>query len=332
MSLRASDREQIYSELAKLLGAGFPASQALDTLLDHRLPKAQDTFVRVLKKEIASRQDLAEAVAAGLGIKAGDDLDTSLVQAGQEGGRLPESLTQLSTHYGRERRTTAVVRTRLIYPFLLLHLGIILPALPKAITSGDAAGVWTKVALLIGLLWVIGIIAWFTLRALSKIGGRNCPTDRILRRIPFYGAIRRRGAMSRFADVFGFFLTAGKYVSPALRAAGRASGSALILRDAEHMARRIEKDGSTLSGAIPKRTVLPPSFVRGLSTAESAGSLDNEMANWSTHFAERTEAAAENFGSWVPKIIYFLILGIVAYQIITMMRGVYSGYEEMLDF
>jgi len=327
MSLSTADREQFYLELSKLLAAGFPSGRAVETLLDHGMPKEQLRVVKRLNKRLQKRDDLATALKKALGSDA-RDLDISLVEAGQQGGRLPESLQQLSEHYGRTLRTTRTIRTQLVYPVILLHLGVLLPTLPKII-SQPGSGALRNAFIILAAMWVVLLVLYLLLSAMSKSASGSLLLDSTLRRIPLYGAMRRHSAMSRFSDVFGFFLTAGLKVSTALRAAGKASASGVLNAAAKKAAKSIEA-GNGLALSLRGKRAFPKAFIRGVSTAEESGQLDVELERWSIHYADETERSAKIFGDWVPKIIYFAILLLVGWQIYKMYVGIYGPVIEMM--
>lgn len=329
MSLSNADRNELYSELSQLIGAGFPIGQAVQTLLDHELPASQQRVVTRLDRALRAGKDLATALEEALG-KQTEELDIALVRAGQEGGRLPESLDALARHYQRRHQTTRTIRSQLIYPAALLHLGLLLPTLPKIIAKPDLAPLLTALATLVGL-WVLLLAGYLVLRQLNHTATSGALADTFLNRIPFYGKMRKNGALSRFTAVLGFFLTAGQTVSASLRAAGRGSGSGLLLSTSGGAASDIERQGSTLGDAIAGRPGIPKALLRGIRTAEARGGLDTEMERWSKLYAEATEDAARSFGAWVPRIVYFIIVVVVAWQIIQTATAVYRPMFEMLD-
>ncbi len=329
MSLSDSDRELLYTEFSKLTQAGFPIGRAVRALRDHDLPSRQSRVIIALDRALGSGQDLATALEEALGNQA-PDLDVALIRAGQEVGKLPESLAQLAEYYGRRHRIRRTVRTQLIYPAILLHLGVILPSLPKIIAGPSLQPLLTAFATLV-VLWIVLFAGWLVVGRLDRAAANGPAADAFLNRIPLYGKMRRNAALSRFSDVFRFFLVAGKTVSSSLRAAGRASGSGTLMTTAEQAARAIESERRILSEAIAGRPGIPRPLTQGIRTAEVSGKLDIEMERWSKLYAGATEEAARNFGAWVPRIIYFIIVLVVAWKIIKMTTDLYSPMLEMLE-
>jgi type II secretory pathway component PulF len=329
MPLSNADREALYTTLSRLIGAGFPAAKSVRTLRDHKLPTSQRLAVVRLDEALQLHYDFASALEDTMGSDAAE-LDVAVIRAGQDGGRLPESLDTLATYYRQRHQTNRAVRTQLIYPAILLHLGVLLPCLPKLIAEPGLAPLLTALAVLAGL-WILLFAGLLTLRRLNRIALHSRGADCFLNRIPLYGKMRRHSALSRFTAVLGFFLSSGRTVSASLRAGGRASGSGTLLNTAEEAARDIEHNGNTLSGAIADRRGIPKPLKQGIRTAELSGGLDTEMQRWSKHHAEMTEEAARALGTWVPRFIYLIVVLAVAWQIIQTASAVYAPVFEMLD-
>ena len=328
MGLRAKHRERFYLELSKLMAAGFPPTKAINTLRDQKMPGEIGLVSLRLSKSILEQPDLAGAMEQALGSNR-EDLDIALIRAGEKAGRVPDALQQLADHYGRRARTSRKVRAQMIYPAILLHFGVFLPMLPKAIKENSSIPLQQAGLILLGL-WVFLFLAYGFYQFLRKRSTHKVGTDRLLRKVPLYGSIRKFSSLSRFADVLGAYLNAGLVVSTSLRAAGKSSASAVLLNDASTAAAKIEEGGNNLAQAIAYAKSLPSEFARGLATSEQSGTLTEELERWSKLYAEETEIAAVRFGTWVPRILYFIIAGFVVYQIVTMYMGYVKSIMQFL--
>ncbi len=72
-------------------------------------------------------------------------------------------------------------------------------------------------------------------------------------------------------------------------------------------------------------------FIHALATAEEVGKLDEEMARWTAAETMLANEAIERASQWLPKIGYVLVVGFVAYRIITMMQGIYAPLMRMTE-
>ena len=75
----------------------------------------------------------------------------------------------------------------------------------------------------------------------------------------------------------------------------------------------------------------PRTFARSYATGEEAGTLDTDMAKWASFFQESAGAAMRTASVMVPKILYFLIMGYVAWKIVGFFTGYYAELDQILE-
>jgi len=331
MALTEKQKETLHLELGKMIGAGLPFDRALASLLDQKNKPDVTRWLQSIRDGLQSRKTISEALKETESTLGTTPLETTMIAAGERSGHLDEAFANLSSYFGLIHRTKKKIRSALIYPMILLHLVILLPAIPKAIASNEGmrpALIQAGIAILV--LWAALVILWIAGSALVRMADRNTTADALLNRIPFFGKTRRYLAMSRFAAVNRMQLLAGLLVSSGLRAAGQASGSGRILAAAERGATRVE-EGRNLSQALDGETALELDFRRGLTTAEEVGGLDEEMNRWALVYEERATTAAGAAAEWVPRIFYFIVAALIAWQVISMMLGYFKTINDMLE-
>ena len=72
-------------------------------------------------------------------------------------------------------------------------------------------------------------------------------------------------------------------------------------------------------------SVFPSELARSVVTAEEAGTLEQEMARWAALMQANTDEAMARLASWLPKVIYFGVLLLVAYQVLHLFWVSYLG-------
>jgi len=331
MALTEKQKETLHLELGKMIGAGLPFDRALSSLLGQKNKPAIQSWLQALRDGLKSRKSIAEALRDTEGRHGTTPLETTMIAAGERSGHLDEAFLNLSGFFGLIHRTKRKIRSALIYPMILLHLAILLPAIPKGLASNAGMRpVLIQTAFTILALWALLIILWIVGSSLVKMASRSVGADTLLNRIPFFGKTRRYLAMSRFASVNRMQLLAGQLVSKGLRAAGEASASGRVLAASNRGAVSVE-EGSTLSNALDGEAALELDFRRGLATAEEVGGLDEEMGRWAQIYEERAIAAADAAAEWIPRIFYFIVAGVVTWQLIQMVLGYFNQFNEMLN-
>lgn len=322
--MTASEKAVLYRELAKLSDADFHLDRSLDLLLGQRPPTGRRLYLEGLKKGLAEGLSVAEAVARHNGPVI-SDLERALVDAGERSGRLGPAFNHLARYFSAMDSAARQARGAMVYPLVLLHLAVLLPELPVLITATEGGGVGERLALILGLLWggiaLLGVLwRWLADRARTSPG-----MDAFLGAIPWIGAARRHWALARFTQVFHSCLLAALRMSECTAVAARASQSGRLLHAGSLAAEHVEAGGQ-VAESLAETGAFPPDFVRTLGTAEATGKLDEEMARWMVAETLLANEAVNQASLWLPKIGYGVIVLFVAWRIVSMFQGIYSGY------
>ena len=313
MRFTAGERFVLYSELAKLLEAGFPMEKALATLDHHPLSKPGLHYVSSVRRRLDQGDSIADAVDAVEQIELGG-LERNLVRAGERGGQLAAVFRHLARYFERMHEVSRAVARGLVYPFILLHLAALLPALPRLL-RGDGPSAFIPSAIALGIVYGLAAAAVMGYRCLHRQSAARGRTDRLLGRVPLLGRLHRLLALERFAEVFRIYILSAFLPSDAIAAAAEASQSA-HLREGSATVRDQLKGGRSLGDLLLSHDAFPKDFAAGMSTAEEAGTLDEELQRWSTHYGGRARDSFAQVEAWLPKIFYFLICGYVVWQIV----------------
>lgn len=330
MALRSSQKALLYREFAKLLQAGFGIDKAADTLLHQSPPVEQRRFAESLKAGLGSGRSIAESVG---GSEVGlSELERRILDAGERGGRLEEAFAHLANYFEMTDRTVRAIRRRLVYPLVLVHAAVILPAVPRALfRETGAAGFVASVAWQLAVVYLIGALLLVGWRWLARAGRRSATIDRSLNALPLIGRVRRSLSLTRFCKVFEIFLLSGRPPSEGVRAAGDASQAGALMAAGRRLEDHV-RSGQPLGTGLRSEPAIPEALARSLATAEEAGSLEKDLHRWSVLMEGRAEESLERFGDWAPKVIYGVAVLFMAWQLVSLYMGYLSSLESMLPW
>ena len=142
----------------------------------------------------------------------------------------------------------------MIYPLIVLHLGIFIGVAPSAMMKGETfLKILGQLAVTLIIAYVIALVVLIVVRAVLKAAPHSVAVDRFLQRIPFVGKARQNMAMARFCKVYHSCLLAGISMVETAGIASSASHSGVI-REA----------GKRLVKAAQAGISLGPQFMRVL--------------------------------------------------------------------
>lgn len=328
--MNAAEKSSLYRELAKLTQADFHLDRSLQLLLSQKRAPGRRVFLEGVQKGLDEGKGLTESIRT-YNQELVSPLELTLIEAGEKSGRLSPAFHHLAHYFASADNAEKQMRGAMVYPLILLHLAIILPELPTAVVSAQRSEIFLRLALWIGLLWVGLIGLSFLARWLSKKAQTSATLDTQLNRIPWIGPARQHWAMARFTQVFHAGLLAALRMSEISRLAGDASQSGRLKQGGYQAAELIEANGESLSLALADSQVFDPHFINSVATAEEVGKLDDEMARWTATETANAEDAMGRASVWLPKICYGLVVGFVAYRIISMLLSYYGEVLKIMD-
>jgi type II secretory pathway component PulF len=303
-----------YHQLAVVVRTDLPVAKAL-----------------VLSGPVASGFHRLHAAAWGAGCEAGsplwqllqasgeDPMAVALVRAGEISGRLPELADRLATHYEHLDKLAWDFAARALYPFGLLHLALLVAALPMVIFFG-----WPLYSLLYG---PVGL--WLAIVALA-VAGRFAHASGLLGRLmlkPGPDLLVRPLLTSMTCEVLGAAFAAGMLVPEAFELAAGAVGNRTWAERMRALARRARDGAVPGVGAAMAELGFAQTHVAIISSAEVAGRLDQSL----DQVATIAEDAFRQRTVWLVRILNAVIYAVAALVVGAVVIGAAMSYVNFLS-
>ncbi|HEY8024974.1 MAG TPA: type II secretion system F family protein [Burkholderiaceae bacterium] len=306
-------RADMFAQLATMEKAGLPAQQAFGLL---NIPPALQTRVKNIRRLLGRGMPIAKA-----GRQSGlfTELEGSLVGAAIEGGSPAPTYARLADFYATRANQARAVKSRMALPALVLVVGLFTQELPALFVGSVSPGLYLwhaiRPLITIGLL----VYAFANLHRLHQ--GRPTPLrialDQLLMRMPLFGKMLVRRNIRDFFEHLALLVEAGM---PILDALPRALDTIQLspLKAAFAPIARGIANGATLTDALESIPALAKtSSLALIRTGEGSGTLPEMLFR----YAAMESAAIANFdrqvADWLPRIVYALVAGMVAYCILS---------------
>lgn len=233
------------SKLAALVDAGVPIVRSLDLMASQqKLPM----FKRALTKVSL---DVNEGVALGAAIrkwpKVFDQLSVAMVEAGEAGGVLDESLKRLAKLLEDNAKLQNQIKGALGYPVAVLVIAILVFLGMTIFLIPTFAGIFEDLGaelpaftqLLVNLstllrsvvaLYIVGallIAIWMFSRYYGTHNGRR-QVDRLILKVPLFGELIMMTATAQFCRIFSSLTRAGVPILMSLEISSQTAGNSII--------------------------------------------------------------------------------------------------------
>jgi type IV pilus assembly protein PilC len=324
-TVKETDLVLFTRQLATMIEAGISLVQGLTALYDQADPKRQRNLRHVVSDvttRVQGGETFHEAIAKHP--RVFNRLFVSMVKAGESGGLLAEILERLAGFLEATARLKKKVKSAMTYPVIVVCIAfaittfLIVRVVPifGEIFKDFGAKLPAPTQFLIDIsefvrsewyflvLGIVGTIVGVRMFVRSKRGKEIW--DKWKLKLPVFGPLIHKIAMSRFARTFAQLIRSGVPILEVIDIVGGASGNDVIEKSIKSMGTDVEK-GDNLSVAMSKKPIFPPMLLRMVAAGESTGKIDNMLEKMADFWDEEIEAMLDALTSLIePMLIVFL--------------------------
>ena len=323
-----TQRAELYHQLAQLTAAGLGIVPALEQIKRNPPAASFRGFLDRLLDGLAKGRTLAESFRQTDWLP---DFDLALIEAGEQCGRLDICFRSLAGYYTERATLIRQVISQLIYPVGLIHFAaaVFLIVLPFAASQFNASLLMLFARAVLILLPLYGAAALLVYVMQGK-HGENWRTgvESILRLVPILGTARHHLALARLAAALEALNSAGVNIIEAWNLAAAASGSPALRRAVAAWTPQLAA-GQTPADILRRCPQFPEMFVNLYASGQVSGKLDDSLANLHRYYTEEGTRKLHAFAQWTPRLVYFLVVLLIAYRIIQFWSGIYGPHGEL---
>lgn len=325
-TIRPQDLLLFTRQLSVIVNAGLPLLQGLDILGE----QAEDERFRKVMRELNERVEGGETFSESLRRfpRIYSDLYVSMVRAGEASGDLDGVLVQLADYQESMAELKRRIKSAMAYPVLALCLifliaaglitfvvpqfgeifqsmGAELPGPTQALLDISGFVRSWKAVLIVGV--VAAIVFIFRMYRRSETGRYN--TDALLLRLPIFGKLTRKIAISRFTRTLSTLTRSGVAILTALEIAERTAGNEVFAKAVREAGASV-RGGETLADPLARSGEFPALVTRMIGVGEKTGALEQMLLKISEFYDSEVKAAVDGLTSMIEPIL-IMIMGIV---------------------
>jgi MSHA biogenesis protein MshG len=305
-------------QMYTLTKAGVPIIRAINGLVDTaRTPRLKRVLAKV-GESLESGRTLTDALRQHPDVFS--TLYVSIIQVGENSGRLEESFLQIAHYLELDKETRSRVKAALRYPLMVIGaitiaIGIInvyvIPAFSQVFASFKTDLPLATRALLglshftveYGIYLVAALAAaGFAVARYVKTEAGELRWDRAKLRIPIFGSIIQRATLARFTRSFAMALRSGVPLVQALTVVSRAVDNAYVGNHIRGMRANIER-GESLTRSAVATGLFTPLVVQMLMVGEETGQVDEMMQEVAEFYERQVDYDLKRIGAYIEPIL-----------------------------
>jgi type IV pilus assembly protein PilC len=325
---QARERAEVFGELAAMVRAGVSIGESLTAVAEDMQPSRMQRALMQVGHQVSGGQSLSASLERHPQVFS--PLTIAMVQVGERGGRLEESLGTIADYFERDFKLRGLLKRELTYPIILV-LGILfIPLIGRMIVTwvndslpaALAVGASTLLIYLLAL-GIPGVGIYLIVRALRQSRKGRETIDRMKLNLPLIGSVLRKLALARFCRALASLYSAGVLMGTSLKLAGEASGNEVVDRELGGGARKVEAGGS-LSDALGDSSLMPGTVIRMLKTGERTGDVDTMAHNVADHLEQEAETSIKQMAVTITPVAVVIAGIIVAIMLLSFYSNLYS--------
>jgi type IV pilus assembly protein PilC len=335
-------------QLATLVDSGLPLLRGLNVLAKQERDSVLKKTINNLADGVQSGGTFSESLAQHPRIF--NNLYVNMVKAGEVGGVLELVLSRLAEFQEKAAKIKSKVVAAMVYPIIVLTLAVgimgfllvfIVPKFEQifhdmlgdkplpAITQfviGISKFVQNHWLVLLG--GIIAIIAGYKF-ANRTPRGRGV-IDRIKLRVPLFGDVIRKTAISRFSRTLGTLVTSGVPILQALNITRETADNSVIATAITRVHDSV-KEGESIVQPLEASGAFPPMVVSMIDVGEETGQLPDMLLKVADVYDEEVDnSVAAMTAALEPIMIVFLalVVGTIVIALFMPLISIISGLQQ----
>jgi type IV pilus assembly protein PilC len=268
----------------------------------------------------------------------------NMVRAGEVGGFLDRVMLQIAANFEAEVKLRGKIKSAMTYPVVVFvmallavfgmllfivpifakmfsDLGGTLPAPTQVLVNLSSALRLLGPVLAVGL--VVGFVVWGRVRHTERV---RRVVDPLKLRVPVFGPLFQKVAISRFSRNLGTMLSSGVPILQSLEIVGDTAGN-VVLRDAAVAVQDSVRRGESLAGPLAQHKVFPPMVVQMLSVGEDTGAIDTMLAKVADFYDTEVEATTEALTSLIEPLMIAVLGTVIGGMIVALYMPIFNVFD-----
>jgi type IV pilus assembly protein PilC len=330
-------------QFSTMINSGLSLLRTLNILVEQSENSLLAKTIGNLRDDVQRGSSLSAAMSKHP--KVFSTLFVSMVRAGETGGQLDTVLARVADNYEADYKLRQKVKSAMTYPVVVAGIAVLLITVMLLFVVPTFAGMFeglggelplpTQILLTISQqakvlvpLFVVVMIAGFI--TYKKVRASNAEArlqfDKFKLKIPIFGDLFQKVALSRFARTLALLLKAGVPVLQALDIVRDTTGSEVLARASSDVKDSV-RSGESMAAPLGEHKVFPSMVVQMISVGEDTGALDAMLDKVSDFYDQEVESTTESLTSLIEPVMIGILGGIVGAMIIALYMPMFKIFD-----
>jgi type IV pilus assembly protein PilC len=337
--VKLKDLSVFSRQFATMINSGLPILRGLAILSEQTSNKELAKVLVAVRTEVEQGSSLSAAMAKHP--KAFNDLYVAMIKSGETGGVLDDVLLRLASLLEREVHLRQKIKSAMTYPIAVVALVVLIMSAMLLFVVPQFKSIYAQLGGSLPLptrtllamsdavkkYWYIVIGGTITsivlFRRYKKTPNGREVIDRVKLRIPIFGTLVHKTALSRFSSTLGMLLRSGVPILQALDIVSDTVNNRVMAKAVTDVQSSV-REGETIAKPLARHTVFPPMVVQMLAVGEETGQIDTMLDKVATFYDNEVEASVDALTSLIEPLLIALIGGAVGAAVIALYMPMFN--------
>ena len=340
--VKTKDLAIMSRQFATMINAGLSLLRALVILSEQTENKELAKILVQVSADVEEGQSLSASLAKHP--RVFPPLMVNMCRAGEVGGFLDSVLLQIAENYEAEVKLKGKIKSAMTYPVVVFVMAIlavvgmllfIVPVFSKMFTSlGGELPAPTKFLIFMStvlkfgtpfliVFGIAGVIIWNKVKHTPEVRGF---IDPLKLKIPVFGDLFAKIALSRFARNLGTMMSSGVPILQALDIVAETTGNSVVGKAVLDVQESV-RQGESMTAPLTRHEVFPPMLVQMMAVGEDTGALDAMLHKISEFYDQEVEATTESLTALIEPLMIGFLGGIVGAMIIALYMPIFKIFD-----
>jgi type IV pilus assembly protein PilC len=317
-------------QLATLIDSGLPLLRGLTVLARQEPVPNMKRAITTLADSVQTGSTFSESLSQFP--KLFNKLYINMVKAGELGGVLEVVLNRLAEYQEKAQKLKNKIVAAMVYPLIVMFIAlvimiflmlVIVPKFEKIFDDmipGGRSKLPELTQIVIGISRGIGDYIWYILiilavfficwKIFASTASGMLTIDRWKLKIPLFGDVQRKSAISRFSRTLGTLVTSGVPILQALNITRETAGN-LIVSDAINKVHDAVKEGESMVAPLEASNVFPPMVISMVDVGEETGQLPEMLLKIADVYEDEVDNSVSALTSMLEPLMIVMLAVVV---------------------
>jgi type IV pilus assembly protein PilC len=332
-------------QFATMATSGLSLLRSLSILEEQATKPKLATAIRDVRRDIEGGTSLSGALAKRDTVFP--RLMIAMIAAGETGGFLDGALDRIAVNFEKDANLRAKIKSALTYPAivvgfsLLMIVGVltfIVPVFEKMFAQlGGSLPLPTQIMvttshqmywlLPVSIVVVVVAMRWLKRKLHDDYAWRLAFDKRKLK-LPVFGSLLTKIAISRFARNLGTLLSVGVPVMQALDIVGATTGNAVIAEAMKDVQKSV-RDGQPMSAPLAQHEIFPQMVTQMMQVGEESGQVSPMLEKVADFYDHEVETATESLTAAIEPIMVVVMGALIGVMVVCLYLPMFTVYQHI---